>query len=342
MKSKPITIKDIARELSISPSTVSRALKDHPDISKETKKLVADLAKQMDYQPNSIALSLRKQKTHTIGVIIPELVHFFFANVISGIEDVADQAGYNVILCQSNESYEKEVRDTHTLISHRVDGLLVSVSKETTDFDHFNAFIDRGVPIVFFDRTKEGVKAHQVVVDDLEGSFKAVEHLIEMGCRRIAHLAGPEKLSISSNRKQGYVDALKKHGMPIDESLIVNCNLGIDVNNGEEVAHSLLTSSDPPDGIFANNDLTAIGAMKAAKKLGLNIPGDLAVIGFSNWQMAAMVDPPLSSVHQPGFEMGQTAARLFIDQLTKDSDHFIPEKVVLKTEVVVRESSRRK
>lgn len=335
-----ITIKDLARELGISPSTVSRALKDHPDISTKTKKLVSDLAKKLDYQPNSIALSLRSSKTNTIGVIIPELVHFFFSTVISGIEDVAYKEGYNVILCQSNESHEREVINTNALLSHRVDGLLVSVSKQSANFDHLKSFQDRDLPLIFFDRIAQGLTASSVVVDDRQGSYKAVSHLIQQGCRRILHLAAPEALVLSTNRKQGYMDALRDAGIPLDTELIQYCNSGSNLEEADQIVSNLIQSGLQFDGIFANNDLTAIGAMNVLKRHGLRIPQDVAVVGFSNWQMAALVEPALSSVTQPGFAMGQTATRLFIEELNNPGTS-VHRKVVLDSDLVVRASSMR-
>ncbi len=342
MKSGQITIKDLARELGISPSTVSRALKDHPDISSKTKRLVANLAKKLDYQPNTIALSLRSNKTHTIGVVIPELVHFFFSTVISGIEDVAYKAGYNVILCQSNESYQREIMDVNALLTHRVDGLLISVSKETTSPDHFTPFTERNLPLIFFDRKLDGVPASSVVVDDQLGGYKATAHLIDQGCKNILHLAGPEKLLISKNRKQGYLRALREHNLEPDPRLIVDCNSGANVNQAQQVVAQLISEGIHFDGIFANNDLTAIGAMNFLLEQGMKIPNEVAVVGYSNWQMASLVEPGLSSINQPGFEMGQTAAQLFIDQVSSTSSGSINKKVVLESELVIRESSRRK
>ncbi len=341
MKSGQITIKDLARELGISPSTVSRALKDHPDISAKTKRMVSALAKKRDYQPNSIALSLRSSKTHTIGVIIPELVHFFFSTVISGIEDVAYNAGYNVILCQSNESHEREVMDVNALLSHRVDGLLVSVAKETTNFDHFKSFQDRNLPLIFFDRKAEGIPASSVVVDDEQGAYEAVKHLVQQGCERILHLAGPEKLLISKNRKCGYLRALKENNLPIVDRLIVDCNAGSNLIEAQKIIEELHLAGIAFDGIFANNDLTAIGAMNKLKSMGINIPQDVAVVGYSNWQMAGLVEPPLSSVNQPGFEMGQAAARLFIDKMNSPANS-INRQIVLESQLVVRDSSQRR
>jgi LacI family transcriptional regulator len=344
MKFNQVTIKDIARELGISPSTVSRALKNHPDISAETKKAVHELAEKLNYQPNIVALSLRHSKTNTIGVIIPEIVHYFFSTVISGIESVAYEAGYNVILTQSNESAQREATDLRALFNSRVDGMLISISRETKQYDHIENILTKDVPVVFFDRWYDNPRTSKVLVDDYEGAYEAVKHLISQGCKRIAHLEAVPGLSISEDRKRGYVDALKDHGHVIDEQLTVICPSG-SLEDGQRAAEKLLSLKNPPDGIFANNDLLAFGAMQVIKKKGLKIPDDIAMMGYSNWFFSALMDPPLSSVHQPGFEMGQEAARLLIRQIElkgKDNAEVKPEKKILKTHLVIRESSLKK
>jgi len=344
MKFIQVTIKDIARELGISPSTVSRALKDHPDISVETKKAVNELAEKLNYQPNIVALSLRQKKTNTIGVIIPELVHFFFSTVISGIEDVAYNAGYNVILAQSNESFQREVTDMKALFNSRVDGMLLSLSRETTNFDHIESIISKGVPIVFYDRMYNNPNTSKVIVDDYEGAKEAVLHLIEQGCKRIAHLEGPAELMISQDRLRGYTDALKESGMEVKESLIVECPSG-SLEEAKKATKKLLTLPNPPDGIFANADMMAMGAMMSIKEKGLKIPQDIAVVGFSNWFFGEHLEPSLTTVDQPGFEMGQEAARLLIRQIEmkeKEQEDYKPETKVLKTRLIIRNSSLHK
>ena len=343
MKFNQVTIKDIARELGISPSTVSRALKDHPDISVETKKAVHALAEKLNYQPNIVALSLRQKKTNTIGVIIPELVHFFFSTVISGIEDVAYQAGYSVILAQSNESYEREKTDIKALFNSRVDGMLISLSRETRNFDHIESIISKGVPIVFYDRMYNNPNTSKVIVDDYVGAKEAVEHLIEQGYQRIAHLEGAPGLMISVDRKRGYVDALKEHGMEVKDAYIQECPSGSQ-EDGKRVTKKLLAMTNPPDAIFTNNDPMAVGAMMAIKEKGLRIPQDIGIVGFSNWSYGSLIEPTLTTVDQPGFEMGQEAARLLIRQIEageKDQEP-TPETRILKTKLIVRDSSVRK
>ena len=343
MKFNQVTIKDIARELGISPSTVSRALKDHPDISSETKKAVNALAEKLNYQPNIVALSLRQKKTNTIGVIIPELVHFFFSTVISGIEDVAYQAGYSVILAQSNESYEREKTDIRALFNSRVDGMLISLSRETKNFDHIESIISKGVPIVFYDRMYTNPNTSKVIVDDYVGAKEAVEHLIDQGYKSIAHLEGAPGLMISIDRKRGYVDALKGHNMEVKDNMIEVCDEGSQ-EDAKRATRKLLSMSNPPDAFFTNNDPMAIGAMMAIKEKGLRIPQDVGVVGFSNWSLGALIEPTLTTVDQPGFEMGQEAARLLIRQIEvgdKDQEPQ-PETKILKTKLIVRESSIRK
>ncbi len=341
MKFNQVTIKDIARELGISPSTVSRALKDHPDISVDTKKAVNELADKLNYQPNIVALSLRQKKTNTIGVIIPELVHFFFSTVISGIEDVARQAGYNVILAQSNEAYAREVAHVKTLFNSRVDGMLISLARETTNFDHIESIISKGVPVVFYDRMYNSATASKVIVDDYAGAKEAVKHLIAQGCKKIVHMVGAPTLNISKDRLRGYKDALTESGIAVDERLILACDTGT-FEEGKEVVRKLLTSNTAVDAIFTNNDPMAMGAMMAIKEKGLKIPDDIAVVGFSNWFFGELMEPSLTTIDQPGFEMGQEAARLLIRQIErkdKEQEELPAETKVLKTRLIIRNSS---
>lgn len=340
MKSNQITIKDIARELDISPSTVSRALKDHPDISPKTKKQVRELAERLNYQPNSIALSLRSSKTNTIGVVIPQIVHFFFSTVISGIEDIAYAAGYSVIVAQSNESYDREVMDAKALFNNRVDGILVSMSRETTNYDHFKSLHTRGIPMVFYDRVCDEINCSKVVVDDFDGGYRATKHLIDQGYKRIAHLAGPSSLLTFRQRLDGYKKALVDHGLPVEESLILPENASDDEQVAKEITKQLMAMENRPDAIFANTDVAALGAMITIKENGLKIPDDIGIVGFSNWRFTALTEPTISTVAQPGFEMGQEAARLLIREIEAGPDEVItPETRTLKTELVVRGSS---
>ncbi len=340
MRSSQVTIKDIARELGISPSTVSRALKDHPDISPETKKAVTELAEKLNYQPNSIALSLRHSKSNTIGVIIPQIVHWFFSTVISGIEDIAYNAGYSVIVAQSNESYEREVMDTKALFNNRVDGILISMSKDTLKYDHFESLHSRGIPMVFFDRVCESLNTSKVIVDDYGAAYSATKHLIEQGFTRVAHLAGAKNLAISQQRLNGYRGALEESNLPFNREYVVYENLADDERPAKALTTKLLNLPEPPDAVFASNDISALGAMLAAKEKGLQLPKEFGVVGFSNWRFTALTEPTMTTVDQPGFEMGQEAARLLIKEIEAGEDELIqPITKTLQTNLIVRRSS---
>lgn len=333
----PATIKDLAKELNLSASTVSRALRDHPDISPLTKKRVISLANKLDYHPDSIAQSLQTQKTKTIGVIVPEIKQPFFASVINGIEELAYSAGYTIIVCQSNETYDREVLYTRTLVSHRVAGLLVSLSQTTQNLDHFKALQRRGVPIVFFDRVNDDIEASKVVVDDYNGAFAAVDHLIKSGYKRIAHLAGPKNLSISKYRLKGYKDALKQGNRPYHDELVVYG--GLDDTDGVVGFQKLLSLEILPDAVFAVNDPVATGAFMTIKEHGLKIPDDIALVGFSNTNVSSLLDPPLTTVEQPTYEIGKTAVQLLLEQINNNEENFVPQFEVLKTHLIIRGST---
>ncbi|MBA7545444.1 HTH-type transcriptional repressor CytR [subsurface metagenome] len=291
----------------------------------------------MHYEPNAIALSLRSKSSKTIGVIVPQFVHFFFSSVISGIEEVAYESDYTVIICQSNEDYEKEKNIIHTLMSKRVDGVLASVSKTTTNFDHFVELIKSKIPVVFYDRVLNIPQTDRVIVDDFAGAYKAVEHLIKMGCKRIAHLATSQDLLIGRNRKAGYLQALKDHDIEVNEEVILRCDTD---KHAQKCIPYLLTLQNRIDGIFAVNDLTAITAMSIIKRSGYKIPEDIAIVGFSNSMYSSMTDPPLTSVEQQGFEMGKRASKLLFDRI--DSDEVIEARAEqIKTDLIVRGSSLR-
>lgn len=336
MKKTQITIKDIARELNISPSTVSRALKNHPDISQATKDSVNKYAKDFNYKPNSLALSLRMSRNNTIGIIVPEIIHYFFSSILSGIEQVANQEGFNVIISQSNEDYETEVRNTQALIATRVSGVLASLSKHTTNYDHFQDIIDSDIPLVFFDRICIGINTDRVVVDDYSGAFAAVEYLIQTGCKRIAFYSSPLHLEISKNRKNGYLDALRKYALPVDESLIYVCD------TREEaiiITPEILDQPNRPDGFFAINDHCAAGIMYAVKSAKLRIPEDVAIFGFSDGELAKACDPMLSTVEQHGYEMGKNAASLLLDKINGKTHGQYTNKIV-RTNLIIRGTTK--
>ncbi len=333
-----ITIKDLAKELGLSPSTISRALKDHPDISPETKRVVKELAEKLKYRPNLLAQGLRNRKTNTIGVIIPEFIHFFFSTIVSGIEDVAYAKGYNVILCQSAETYEREVTDTRALWNSRVDGMLISISKETTQYNHFQELLDEGLPMVFFDRVTNKLDASQVIVDDYLGAFNAVEHLVSKGCKKIVHLAGPKNLEISKNRLNGYKDCLEKYNIKFDENLVIRCPKGT-YEESKRFTGILLNSIEGVDGVFGCNDMAALGAILAVKEKGIKIPDEIKIIGFSDWQLSNLIEPRLSTVSQAGFEMGQAAATILIDEIEADDDKVTHIKKVISTKLIERDTT---
>ena len=342
MKKGQVTLKDIAKHLGVSVATVSRALKDFPDIGAETKAAVKKLAEEWNYRPNTLAVGLRKQKSKIIGVIIPEIVHHFFSSVISGIMDEMEQHGYSIMLFQSNETLFREQRDIDVLLNSRVDGLMISLSNNTTTFEHISNAQKMGIPVVLFDKVTDELDCSQVVVDDQEGAYLATKHLIDQGCKRIAHIRGPEHPKNAHDRLQGYINALHDAGISVDESLILSCEKVIH-EEGYQFAKQLLALPTPPDGIFAITDAVAIGAMVAIKEHGLHIPTDIALVGFSNWRMAAVVEPTLTSIHQPGYEMGQAASRILLEEINvSKSENIQHQKIVLKTNLVIRDSSVKK
>jgi len=336
MNKGSVTIKDIAKELKISPSTVSRALKDHPDISPETKKLVNSLAERWNYVPNPIALSLKGGTSNTIGIIIPQIVHYFFSQVISGVEDFANEKGYNVMICQSNEQYENEVKNVQTLLNSHVDGIIASLSKVTRNMDHFREIMNRNIPLVFFDRVCEELDTDRVTVDDEEGAYMAVKHLILEGKRRIVHLSGPPNLRISKDRIEGYLRALNEFRIHVTEDNIVKCD---QIEEADWIIPSLLKRNPVPDAFFSVNDLTAAETLNTVKEHGFKVPEEIAVVGFTNGQISKLTDPGLSTIDQHGYEMGVEAAKLLLERL-KDRTRPTQSRIV-KTELIVRGSSSR-
>lgn len=333
-----VTIKDLAKILGISVSTVSRALKNHPDISTETKQTVKELALKLKYEPNALALSLRRKKTNTIGVIIPEIVHHFFSSVISGIEDVAYKLGYNVLVCQSNESYEREVINAQALLSNRVDGVLISVSKTTHDFDHFRNFAAQGIPMVFFDRICPDIMTDRVITNDEGGAFLATEYLINKGCKHIAHYAAPQNLLIGRGRLAGYQRALKQFGYEYDPRLVLHCDTR---ELALEKTKDFIGNNPTIDAIFAVNDSTAIAAMQVVQKLGKKVPEDIAVVGFGDGPNAMITCPPLTTVEQKGYEMGSEAITLLLQRIENESDVDSFQTKVLTPTIIARESTDR-
>jgi len=332
---KQTTIIDIARRLSVAPSTVSRALTNHPDVSPKTKERIRRLAKQLHYSPNPIARSLKSNHTATIGVIVPEIRHDFFASAISGIEQIAYRSGYTIVLCQSDESYEREVLNTKALMQHRVAGMLVSISQQTKSAKHFLELLQQEIPIVFFDRVCDDVPASKVVIDNRKSAYRAVTHLLQRGYRRIAHFGGPGDLGICKQRKQGYLDALREAGLSLPSNF-VRCG-GLHEEDGYRSMDFLLRVDARADAIFAVNDPVAIGAFQRIKEAGLNIPDDVALAGFSNARVTALLDPSLTTVNQNPFEMGKKAAEVLLASIQTGA--IKPTTYTLEAGLIVRSST---
>ncbi|MET0392223.1 MAG: LacI family DNA-binding transcriptional regulator [Chitinophagaceae bacterium] len=334
---KPATIKDIARQLNISISTVSRALRNTPDVNIETRKAVMALAEELSYQPNKLALSLKQKQTHNIGVIVPNL-DYVLATMVRGIDEVALEAGYTVMVCQSNESFGREIVNTRRLLDSLVDGFIISVSSETKVFDHFKKIQEKKMPVVMFDRLIPDLQAPGVRLDNMDGGYQATEHLAEQGYKRIAILAGPKNLGISNMRMEGYLNALKKYRMKPDPDLMIHCDFN--QQYAYIATQELLAMKKRPDAIFTISDRMAIGAMLAIKEKGLRMPQDIGLVGFNNEPVVSLVTPAISSVDQPAFDLGKLAAKLFIETVHNNSDMSMVEEV-LRPKLYVRESSLR-
>jgi DNA-binding LacI/PurR family transcriptional regulator len=336
MSNTAVTIKDIAKLLGISKSTVSRALSEHSDVKAQTRKKILEVAQQMNYQPNTLALNLKQQCTNTIGVIIPETVNRFFAKAIGGIQRVANIAGYNVMICQSDESYITEKNNLRSLIAAHVDGILISVSAETNQTEHFEALMQKKIPVVFFDRIEEELNASQVYTDNYDVSFSGTEHLILQGCRKISIVAGPQNLNNSRNRLKGYIDALKKYNLPVQENYIVHSHFRN--TNVEEYSKHLINLPERPDAVFAINDYAAVEMMHIFKKNRLRIPYDIAVLGFNNENIGRFTEPSLSTIDISAYDMGAASAELLV-KLIKDRNYPI-EKKLIRSELIIRDSTR--
>ena len=339
MKSK-ITLKKIAKEFDVSISTVSKALKDSHEISEEVKEKIQAFAKYYHYKPNSLALNLRNQKTKTIGVIIPQIVHHFFTKVISGIEQVANKNGYNVMICMSMDSYEKEVLNLDMLANGVVDGIIVSVAKETEEkgnYSHFRDLIYNGIPLVMFDRVIDEIKCSKVLTNDKDGGYLATKHLVNIGCKRIAILTTPDFVTVGNLRLEGYKNALLNSSISFDEELVIIIN---EEENIEEQIKTLFSLKNPPDGIFGVNEIYAAYAMKSARKHGFKVPEDVSILGFTDGLISQFSTPTLSTVAQHGNTMGQKATELLLNEIEfQDTDYQYQTKVV-ETDLILRESTK--
>lgn len=339
-KHSDVTIYHIAEKLGLATSTISRALKDHHSIGKITTQLVKDTAAEMGFRPNVLAASLRSKKTKTIGVLISRINRPFVSSLISGIEETLQKAGYNTIIIQSNDSYKNEVNMTKVLYSNRVSGVICSLAMETQNTSHFQQFINSNIPLVFVDRVPKEINTWRVMIDNYSAGYKATQHLIDQGCKRIAHYAGSQFRNVYSERKRGYLDALKHNNLVADKELLIYFKI-LSYEEGEIVTNRLLDLKNPPDGIFSSNDSTAVAAIKVAKKRNLRIPEDLAIIGFNNDPVSQIIEPALSTITHPAFEMGQASAEKILSLLESSITDEVKEITFLNTEVLVRESSKR-
>jgi LacI family transcriptional regulator len=337
---KDITIYDIAKVLGLSPATVSRGLKDHPAINIKTRKRITDAAKEMGYRSNSFASNLRMQRTHTIGIIVHELKSQFISSVLAGIEKITTEAGYDLIIGHSSEDYRKEASNVHNLFHKRVDGLIASLAFDTKDMDHFDAFVQKGIPIVFFDRVEEFPYGTRVIIDNEKAGFEATAHLAAQGCRRIAHITANLGRNVYAGRLKGYRQALSDYGLHFDPSLLI-------VNDLSEAAAlrsaRQVISMDPrPDGVFATNDFFAAIFLQTLKEGGLRIPEDIAIVGFNNDAISKIIQPKLTTINYPGEEMGEQAARSLLDQMTGLSSARSTDTIIIRSELIIRDSSLRR
>jgi len=340
MKFEAATIKDIAKALGVSTSTVSRALRDSHEISPETKQLVIECAERLNYKPNPIALSLKEKRSRSIGLVVCEIANNFFSQIINGIESIAYDKGYNVIITQSFESYEREVLDVQFLSSRGVDGLIISLSTETHDLSHLKTLHDRGLPIVFFDRITDEINTHKVIVDNYKGAFDATDHLIQMGAKRIAVISSSEFLSITKDRVAGYKEALKAHGIEANDDYIhYSFYSGMDFSEIEAIINKLFTLKQKPDAILTTSDKITTGVLKTLKRRGIKIPDDVALAGFSNTDIPELIDPPMTIVRQPSREMGEAAVNLLLQLIESKRPVKEFEKRMLSPELQVRASS---
>lgn len=331
-----ITIKDIAKALNISTSTVSRALRDSYEINTETKRLVLEYAERMNYRPNPIALSLKENKSKAIGVVVPEIANNFFANTINGIEDIAFDRGYHVTIYQTHEDASRERVHIEHVVSRKMDGLLISMIGDKSNLSVFEELAKKNFPMVFFDRVPSFV-AHKVVADNFNGAFQATEHLLLSGKKRIAHVASQSTSSVSHERIAGYKAALEKYNIPFDESLIHYC--GTDSQEAFETISEIIATKQP-DAIFTGSDRLALQSYEVLRKLNIKVPEELAYIGFTNLSVANLLSPPLTTVVQPSFEMGQMAAKMLLDLIEQKKPIEVFETKKLSTELCIRESSK--
>lgn len=340
IKGKEATIYDIATALNISIATVSRALKDDPVVNKKTKKKIFELAEEMGYRTNHFARNLRLKQTNTIGIIVHELNSNFITSVLAGVEKITAENGYDLIIAHSSESYIKEKANAKNLFHKRVDGLIASLAFDTPDLHHFQPYIDKGVPVMFFDRVEQDGNNTVVIIDNAKCGYLATEHLIQQGCTRIAHITSDLRRNVYSQRYKGYRDALFDHGIPFDENLLIINDLTEQA--GIEVAHQMLQMKSMPDGAFITNDFVAAVCMRTLKENGIKVPEDIAIVGFNNDAIGKLIDPALTTINYPGIDMGEIAARNLINHLKGISNMHHTNTIIVRTELIVRKSSLKK
>lgn len=336
---KKTTIKDIANVLGITPSAVSKALNNHPRISEKTKADVIQVAENLNYQPNHLASALRKGKSNLVGVIIPRANSHFFSSIIEKTEDVLNKEGYNIIITQSNESYKKECSSIDTLLYTQVDGIIASMANETVELDYYEKIKSQGIPLILFDRGENDLNVDYVGIDDYQSSQIAIEHLVAQGCKRIAHIGGFSHTRIYKNRIRGYRDAIEKFGLPIEDELITESNLRIE--DGRRIMEQLLELPNRPDAVYAASDYAALGALQVMQSQNIDVPNDIALVGFSNESFSSLVNPSISSIEQHSEKIGELAAKAFLKRIATPDEKVTLNKMILEAELIVRDSSKR-
>jgi LacI family transcriptional regulator len=340
MKKDKTTIHDIARKLNITASTVSRALNNNPRISDETKKAVKKAAVKLNYQPNHIAAALRNGRSNILGIIVPTADRSFFASVVRGVEEIANNSRYNVMICQTYDDYDKEMATIDALLNAQVDGIIASFAKNTVNFEHFLKVKEKGIPLIMFDRSTNALEASHVVIDDFLGGYQATQHLVEQGCKRIAHFTNTKKISIYKDRLRGYREALSDNKIAYDPALVIESNLLLE--DGRNSMQQLLKLKQIPDAVFSASAYGAMGAMQVLKEKNIKIPQQVALVAFSNEPFTEFTDPGLTTVDQHSLRMGNAAAQIFLEEISSGQKKFIPQKIVLKPELIIRGSSLKK
>ena len=339
-KKNKTTIKDIANVLNISAAAVSKALHNDSRISEKTKKAVRQVAENLNYQPNHLASALRSGKSKLVGVIVPKTNSNFFSATIHNIEEVLNKEGYNIIITQSNESYKKECENIDTLLFTQVDGIIVSMANETVDLQHFEKVKQAGIPLITFDRGENDLNVDYIGIDDYDSSHRIVDHLVEQGCKRIAHIGGFKHTRIYNNRIRGYIDALEKHNLPLEKELLLESNLSTE--DGRNKMQELLALDNKPDAVYIAGDYAALGALQVLNEKNIKIPDEIALVGFGDEPFANMVTPKMTSVNQHSYQIGKIAAEKFLEYTKQNQIQQTLQKHILKAKLIIRESSLKK